>query len=1048
MPIQKYLLDIEQKLRSGVAREHAYRPALKILLEEAITGISALNDPARIYVGNLDFILRRGEIEIGYLEAKDINANLNKVEKSEQMQRYLDLPNLILTDYLEFRFYKEGKKTDTVRIADVMMDKLVPRPENFQKLIDLLHDFGVFQSQTIKSAQKLAEMMARKARLMREVFYEVLTRPEPTTLKEQYDAFKTILMHDLDRLEFADIYAQTITYGLFTARLHDPTLENFSRAEAQDLIPKSNPFLRQLFHYVTGPDLDARTVKYVDDLCQVFLATNVRQIFENYGANTKQTDPILHFYETFLGAYDKSLRKARGVWYTPEPVVQFIVRAIDDVLKTHFDLKDGIADTSTTEIDVDTQTRDDRSPTGYKRIKKEIHKVQLLDVATGTGTFLAETVKRIYDRYKDLGGAWSAYVEDHLLPRMHGFELLMASYAMCHMKLDLLLTEMGYKPRQPENPPRLSVYLTNSLEEHHPDADTLFASWLSREANEASRIKRDRPIMVAFGNPPYSGISSNMNSWIAKTKIEDYKYVDGVHFNERKHWLNDDYVQFIRLGEHYIEKNGEGVLAYITNHSYLDNPTFRGMRWHLLNTFDEIYVLDLHGNALKKEVSPDGSPDINVFDIQQGVAIIIAIKKKTGQRNNLAKLYHHDFYGVRSEKYKRLSEESIQTINWQEVKFQDSFFNFLPRQEKHTDEYQNGFYLNTLFPTGSTGVQTSRDTLVIDSQKDILRSRIEYFVDIQNSDESVRQRFFGNKKEGKYLAGDTRGWSLSTARKTIRNFNHEEKIKRITYRPFDNCWVYYDTTMVDWSREATMSHTIKGENLCLIIGRQGQVVGNMAWNLCFATTYISDLNLFYRGGGLSFPLYRYEAVMGDIEQKVPNFAPAIYNKIKETAPNATPETLFDYIYAVLHSPVYRKRYAEFLKSDFPRIPYPRNESTFNKLAEKGSEIRLLHLMESNALEDTGITYPEAGENIVEKPRYEDDRVYINAKQYFGGVPKTAWEFYIGGYQPAQKWLKDRKGRSLSFDDIEHYRKVIKALSETDRIMKEIEQIDFLPSSAS
>ena len=338
----------------------------------------------------------------------------------------------------------------------------------------------------------------------------------------------------------------------------------------------------------------------------------------------------------------------RGVWFTPEPVVHFIVRAIDDVLKTHFGIKDGIADNSKITLKMDTQTRDDRSPMGYKRIDKDIHKVQLLDVATGTGTFLAEVVKQIYPRFGGMEGIWNSYIENDLLPRIHGFELLMASYAMCHMKLDLLLSEMGYKPSDPDKPPRVSVYLTNSLEEHHPDADTLFASWLSREANEASRIKRDMPIMVAFGNPPYSGISSNMNSWIAKNKIEDYKYVDGVHFGERKHWLNDDYVQFIRLGEHYIEKNSEGVLAYISNRYYVENPTFRGMRWHLLNTFDDIYILDLHGQSGID--APDGSADVNVFDIEKGVAIIIAVKRKTKGRKKLSNVHYHELWGKRADK--------------------------------------------------------------------------------------------------------------------------------------------------------------------------------------------------------------------------------------------------------------------------------------------------------------------------------------------------------------------------------------------------------------
>lgn len=1040
MSIQDYLNQIQEKWKTGDAREHAYRPTLENLIKKLLPDLTALNDPARIHVGTLDFIIRKGEIDVGYIEAKDLNANLDKVEKSEQLQRYLDLDNLILTDYLEFRFYREGQKIDSVRIGDALMGQIQPRPENFEKLKILLEEFGTFKGQTIRSAEKLAIMMARKARLMREVFHEALKREEPSTLKDQCQAFKDILMHDLDEQQFADIYAQTLTYGLFTARLHDPTLQDFSRAEAQSLIPKSNPFLQQLFHYVTGPNLDKRVVWIVDDLCNLFQATNVRKIFEDYGKSTRQTDPVLHFYETFLGTYDKTMREIRGVWYTPEPVVKFIVRAIDDVLKTHFDLKDGIADNSKIEILLDSQTRDDRSPTGYRRVKKDIHKVQLLDVATGTGTFLAETVKQIHEKFVGLEGIWSSYVEKDLLPRMHGFELLMASYAMCHMKLDLLLSELGYIPSNLEEPPRVSVYLTNSLEEHHKDADTLFASWLSKEANEASRIKRDMPIMVAFGNPPYSGISSNMNSWIAKNKIEDYKYVDGVHFGERKHWLNDDYVQFIRLGEHYIEKNGEGVLAYITNHSYLDNPTFRGMRWHLLKTFDDIYILDLHGNSLKKETMPDGSPDKNVFDIMQGVSIIIGVKKKQKNKKHLACVYHAELYGKRADKYAFLSEKTIQSVDWKKLDYRAPFYFFIPQNHEGSEDYQSGFSLSELFTVNVTGIVTARDALVIDDNREELKKRIEYFANPENSDDEVRQRFFGNKKDGKYKAGDTRGWKLVTARQKIKNFDHDIKIKKITHRPFDDSYVYYTPEMVDWGREDVMHHMLTGENLALIAPKQPmEEVGGFVTQTLSTHKTCSAYNINY-----IFPLYRYEAVMGDLEQKVPNFDQDLYSRIKEAIPDVTPESLFDYIYAILHSLAYRKRYAEFLKSDFPRIPYPSDLEIFHFLSKKGAEIRALHLLKSTLLENTDVTYPLSGDNMVDKRKFEYGKVWINKDQYFDGVSKTAWEFYIGGYQPAQQWLKDRKGYALTMDDIQHYRKIIKALHETDRLMKEIDEVDFLP----
>ena len=585
MNFSEYVQDVSKRFATGNAREHAYRPSLQNLLEATIPDILATNDPARIKCGAPDFILTRKKIDVGYIEAKDIDVDLNKTEKDEQLKRYLEsLDNLILTDYLEFRFFLHGQKVETIRIAEIDGNSIRPLPENFDRLKTLLIDFAAFQGQTIKSAKKLAAMMAHKARLMRDVFRATLESEEPSTLKDQMKAFKTILMHDLDEAQFADIYAQTIAYGLFTARLHDTTLEDFSRSEALLLIPASNPFLRQLFSYVAGPELDSRVVWIVDALCEVYRATDLRDILKDFGTSTGQNDPILHFYETFLGEYDKNIKEIRGVWYTPEAVVNYIVRAIDDVLKDHFGLKDGLADTSKVEIEIDSD-RVNKKTGKREKNKKSVHKVQLLDVATGTGTFLAEAVKQIYRRFEGQEGLWSRYVDNDLLPRLHGFELLMASYAMCHMKLDLLLRETGYKPLDSKKPPRVGVYLTNSLEEHHPDADTLFASWLSHEANAASRIKKDTPIMIAFGNPPYNGESINKGEWIMNL-MQGYKQEpSGGKLKEKNSkWVNNDYAKFIRMGEYFIDKNGEGVLAYITSHSYLDGPIFRGMRYHLLKT--------------------------------------------------------------------------------------------------------------------------------------------------------------------------------------------------------------------------------------------------------------------------------------------------------------------------------------------------------------------------------------------------------------------------------------------------------------------------------
>jgi len=1063
MTLEEYIDNLDQRYRLGNATEHTFRGDLQQLLESLVPTIRATNEPKRQKCGAPDYILTKKDIPVGFIEAKDIgDKDLDGTKKTgnkEQFDRYkASLNNLIFTDYINFHLYREGEFITKISIAEITDKGIRPLPANFGNFENLIKDFCVHIGQTIKSSKKLAEMMAGKARLLSDIIEKSLTSDEEnqenSTLKEQMLAFKQILIHDITPQGFADVYAQTIAYGMFAARLHDPTLDNFSRQEAAELIPKSNPFLRKLFGYIAGPDIDDRIKWVVENLSEIFLACNVEEILKNYGKSTKMEDPIIHFYETFLSEYDPKLRKSRGVWYTPQPVVNFIVRAVDDILKTEFDLPQGLADTSKTRIKVNTQTADKRSVTGYKQMEQEVHKVQILDPATGTGTFLAEVVKHIHKKFQGQQGIWSNYVETHLLPRLNGFELLMASYAMAHLKLDLLLTETGFKPTSNQ---RFKVYLTNSLEEHHQDTGTLFANWLSTEANEANHIKRDTPVMCVIGNPPYSGISSNNGEWISNL-IEDYKYVDGVHFNERKHWLNDDYVKFLRYGQHFIEKNGSGVLAYINPHGFLDNPTFRGMRWHLLKTYDKIYTIDLHGNSKKKEIAPDGSPDQNVFDIMQGVSINFFVKTGKKKPSELGKVFHCDLYGRREFKYNFLTENTLKTVEFEEIKYTKPYFFFVPKNQKGRDKYENGFKVDKLFTSNVTGIVTARDSVVIDTDKSQLIKRIEKFTDDQFTDRETRTWLFPNKKDGKYLAGNSRGWKLELARSKIANNDHNSFIKDIDYRPFDIRKIYYSPDMVDWGRENLMRHFLEGNNIGLMICRQTAID---SWEHIGITKIIADdsrVSNRSKERGYILPLYLYpeKTEQQNIEQstvRTPNLKAEIVKKIaeqlgltftneKENTKNTfAPIDILDYIYAVLHSPTYREKYKVFLKIDFPRVPYPKDQDTFWQLVKLGGEIRQIHLLESPKVEQYITQYPIDGDNVVGKSKYEDSKVYINDTQYFDNVPQVAWEFYIGGYQPAQKWLKDRKGRKLQFDDILHYQKIIVALSETDRLMKEIDKIE-------
>ncbi len=1062
MNLSSYIDNINQRYKLGNATEHTFRGDLQQLIESIVPGIRATNEPKRQSCGAPDYILTKKEIPIGFIEAKDIgDKDLEGKKKSvnkDQFDRYkASLDNLIFTDYIDFHLYNDGEFITKIAIAEITEKGIVALPQNFATFQNLIKDFCTHIGQNIKSSKKLAEMMAGKARLLSDVIEKALTSDEThnedSTLKEQMTAFKSILIHDITPKGFADVYAQTIAYGMFAARLHDPTLDTFSRQEAAELIPKSNPFLRKLFGYIAGPDIDDRIKWIVDNLAEIFLACNIEEILKNYGKTTKMEDPIIHFYETFLAEYDPKLRKARGVWYTPAPVVNFIVRAVDDILKTEFDLPQGLADTSKTKIKVNTQMPDKNFKSGYKQVEQEVHKVQILDPATGTGTFLAEVIKHVNKKFKGQEGIWNNYVENNLLPRLNGFELLMASYAMAHLQLNLLLKETGFEPTKDQ---RTRVYLTNSLEEYHPDTGTLFANWLSSEANEANHIKRDTPVMCVIGNPPYSGISSNNGKWISDL-IEDYKYVDGVHFNERKHWLNDDYVKFLRYGQHYIEKNGSGVLAFINPHGFLDNPTFRGMRWHLLKTYDKIYTIDLHGNNKRKETTKDGGIDQNVFDIMQGVSINIFIKTGKIKPNELGEVYHYDLFGKRDLKYDFLTNNSISNIPFLQLTPNEPFYFFIPQNNEGIEDFNKGFSVSDFFIKNTSGIQSSRDFLVIDSDYDKLETRLNSFLDENKSIDEIREQFFSNSTSKKYAKGDTRGWKISEIRPELQKTDFKKFITKISYRPLDKRNICYTRLLVDWTREDIQKEMLK-DNLSITFGRQGQATGKALWNLLFIQNTISDLNLFYRGGGIVCPLYSYSENNGqksteETARRTPNLNAKIINEIaeklsltftneKETAENTfAPIDILDYIYAVLHSPTYREKYKEFLKIDFPRVPYPKDKNTFWNLVKLGGEIRQIHLLESPTIEKFITQYPLDGDNLVGKPEYKDGKVFINDKQYFNDVPKVAWEFYIGGYQPAQKWLKDRKGVVLGFEDILHYQKIIVALSETNRLMNEIDKIE-------
>lgn len=1030
--LDSYIRSVSSKYTHIETSEMGYRADFEILLKHIFETIKVnrIDHDARAKDGNKpDFVIVKHDVPLLYIEAKDIGVSLDKVEKSEQMARYFGYENLVLTDYIEFRFYRNGiSYCEPIKIAEFDQKKriITAKTENFELAAKTLLDFTKSHNEPIKSGEHLAKIMGGKGQRIRDNLRHFLEGDSErnTEILKVYESLKKLLVHDLTPEAFSDMYSQTLVYGLFAARYYDETPDTFSRQEARDLVPASNPFLQHFFDHIAGPNFDKRLSYIVDELCMAFRHSNIKQLIEDYMG---EADPVIHFYEDFLKEYDPALRKKMGAYYTPMPVVSFIIRSVDQILKKDFNLPGGLADTS--------------------KLEDGKHKVQILDPAVGTGTFISTAIRHIYKSLENQGqkGRWPAYVHNDLLPRLHGFELMMAPYTIAHLKLSLAFKKTGFWKFHR----RLGIYLTNSLEKATNQQDILsfgFAESIADEAKEAEKIKNETPIMVVVGNPPYSVSSSNKGEWI-QNLIKVYK----ENLNERKINLDDDYIKFLRYAEHFIEKNGTGIVAMITNNSFIDGITHRQMRKHLLETFDDIYIYDLHGNSKKKEKAPDGSKDENVFNIQQGVSISILVRKNK-EKTAMGTVYHSEQFGKRQLKFEKLNTSDIENIEWQKLNFSEPYNFFVPKDFKLEEEYNKGFKIDELFKIFSSGIETQKDSLIIH----FARQEIE----------NLRQEINDNNNDyiiNKYHISNTRDWNLDTARLDLKT----SMIVQIAYRPFDNRWTLYSghtKGIMAYPRAEIMNNIANRENLALQLTCKNR---QSSLGYFFISKFISDRHLLDSAADsmAAFPLYIY----ADENVKKPNLETEIIkyfeNKIsltfttegidcsvKELRPLETPpvvktpdiffgpEEVLDYIYAVLYSPSYREKYKEFLKIDFPRVPYPKDANTFKQLVSLGTELRKLHLLESPKVGQFITTYPVAGTDTVEKVVYKDGKVFINAEQYFGNVPEIAWDFYIGGYQPAQKWLKDRKGRALTNEDIEHYQKIIVVLTETDRIMKEIDKI--------
>ncbi|MDE0399728.1 MAG: N-6 DNA methylase [Candidatus Poribacteria bacterium] len=1023
----RYLQNLHRTQTSTEATpELSLYPHLQAFLEALFVDLSRntvqlTQEPRRLdQIGRPDFIAMDGLLPVGYIEAEAYGRDLDALtgHAAAQNTRFIEnLDNFILTNFVEFRLYADGVLRATANIED--------SPENLERLLERFLDAGQVE---ITSPEVLAGYLARRTRELQTQIATTLT-DEDSEIYGMFSAFRELLISTLTPDDFADMYAQTLAYGLFAARCTLPNATHFSRHTATDALPRSNPFLVQLFHHVASPTLETNVTYILDDIAVLLRNVPTEMLRTAFAARNHLEDPVIHFYETFLAEYDPQRRVDRGVYYTPPQVISYIVRSVDSLLKTELNRPDGLADDDTL----------------------------ILDPATGTGGFLLTVLDHVREYVAETYGTgeWTQYVNAQLVRRIFGFELLVAPYTIAHLKLSLFLQSQGWRADE-----RLGIYLTNTLEQPDEMQPSIpFAGFISDEANAALSVKRDEPLLVILGNPPYPRDSANPsrvggNLTFIGELIEDYRQVDGAPLGEKNSkTLQADYVKFIRWAQWRIDKNGEGIIGYIVNNSFLDGPMFRGMRKSLLDSFNAIYLLNLHGSNRRTEAVPTAQSDENVFDISQGVCILLCVKESDNPAP--ATIYYADMWGSREERYNLLSETDVQSTEWCKLQPTSSYHLFVPQAVDYSAEYESGWKINSIFHVGSVGVATGRDRFTIHWTAEDIRETVTDFVSL--SVDEARERY--------RLPRDTRDWRVHFAQADLRNHpDSEQHIKPILYRPFDTRWTYYTGRSRGFHctpRDAVMSHLLT-ENLALCVCR---VVKSPVWQHALITDQITDKSYISNRTSEStyvFPLYLYpnpEELGLSAEQSL-NFKPAFLTAFSEalelpqTEPfnlpeGVSPEEILAYIYAILYSPTYRERYYEFLKYDFPRIPLPEDIEQFRTLAASGQRLMDWHLLKDGSRLQVAPTgrggtavhrFEGDGDGVVGRVRYVDGKVWINPTQYFMDVPVAVWEYEIGAYQVCEKWLRDRKGEVLRHEDVRRYRAILVAVAETLRVMGEIDGV--------
>ena len=1010
--LKKYFEEIYEIYAGGNFSEGSFYDCLKHFIKESgtILGYSTFPFvlPKRTEVGIPDFFVRKNGEIIGHIEAKGVDKNLENFENTEQLKRYREfLPNLILTNFMEFRLYRDGTLVDRVDVGrqmDLQNFKFeMPSPQNLESFYGLLETFFAFSTPEIRNSNDLSIALANRTRLLEGVLNEELSAGQEAVMNF-YTAFRENLIETLTKDKFADLYAQTIAYGLFAAwmRMHKQGERNL-KAGAWKYIPESVPLLREIFYSFVGPDFPASLTWIIDDIAEMLEKADVTSICDEFKLTKWEEDPVIHFYETFLATYNPEERQRLGVYYTPLPVVSYIVRSIHMILKADFGKEEGFA------------SRD----------------VTLLDPAGGTLTFVIQAIKQVKEELEGRrkGGLVRSYLEEHVVRDFHAFELLVAPYVIGHFRVAMLLEELGYEFKDEK---RFKFFLTNTLEMKEPEQRALPLTNLIKEAEEAKEVKEKIPIRVVLGNPPYSVSSENKSAFIEKL-MEDYK--EDVRKERNIQPLSDDYIKFIRFAHWKLDRAGKGILGFITNNSYLSGVIHRGMRNKLLASFDRIYILNLHGSSRIGEKTPEGGKDENVFDIQQGVAIALYVKLEKPLEKK--KVYYADLWGLRSEKYEYLFGNDVESTDWQEIEPREPYYFFVPKDFALQEEYEKFWKVTEIFKVWSAGVKTSRDHFVVGLSEEEIIQRLMVFT----------SNLSGDEIKEKLKLKDIGTWRLSDVRREVKGKKMEEEIFPYAYRPFDIRRICYESALIDRPRLPFMSHLLK-DNLGMVFKRSRYIKTKRFYHVFMISTPV-DLN-FFGDGTFVFPLYLYpdEPKVKLLDEKAskpertPNFTAEFLQAVTEAlGTEPTPEEIFYYIYAVLYSPSYRKRYEEFLKIDFPRVPLPEDYEKFKKLSELGKELVELHLLKHPSLGKNGVGFTESGSDEVEKVYYDEnsERVWINKEQYFDGISKEVWEYRIGAYQVMGKYLKDRKKRKLTLEEIEHYMEVAKAIERTMEVQGKVEE---------